>query len=98
MKLFKAEFSLAKALPNPDSKTSKEIDMISWGDYMWWSLDTIRNGIIDLYGEGSVTQIKKANDGVWFFHYNDDVVDFSKVGNHIGVQHSGPSMSSLSSS
>ena len=92
MKTLKAEFSLAKVVPNSQDNNSKKINMISWGDCMCWDLDSVRDGIIDLYGEKSVTNIKKGSDGVYYFKY-DDKVDFSKVGKHIGVSHSGPSQS-----
>ena len=93
MKTIKAQFSVFEAAPNPKPTDSKETDMISWGDCMWWDLASVRNGIIDLYGEDSVTAIQKDEDGKQFFGY-DDNVDIDKVGDHIGVKHSSSSASS----
>jgi hypothetical protein len=94
MKPFKAEFALYDALPNPKPDDSKQIDMVSWGDYMWWDLNAIRDGIIDLYGEDSVTHVVEGIDRVCFFQYDETVVDFEAVGKHIGVKHSTSSSSS----
>ena len=97
MKTFKGEFALTKDPPNPTPNPpvgdDDKIIWVSWGDYMTWHLDVIRNGIISLYGEKAVTGINMGHDGVYFFDH-DDGVDFHKVGQLIGVRHSGPSVSS----
>ena len=81
-----------------DKKTphGDKVIWISWGDCMQWDLQSVRMGMIALYGKDAVSSIRKGRKGVYSFRY-DSKVDFKKLGKHLGVQYSGPSVSSSSS-
>lgn len=74
-----------------------DLAWVSWGDCMQWHLSCIQKGIRDLYGEGAASDLEKDKNGVFFFRY-DGRADLKKVGEKIGVRHSGPSISSSSRS
>ena len=63
---------------------------------MQWDLQSIRLGIISLYGKSFVSSIRKSGTGKYYFRY-DSRVNFEDLGKHMGVMHSGPSISSDSS-
>lgn len=69
---------------------------VSWGDYTSWEIGPIRNAIIKRYGDKSCSEIKKDKKGFPYFNVLLDA-DMKQIGKDIGVQHSGPSISSSSS-
>lgn len=66
---------------------------MSWGDHCWWDIDMIRDAIVNRYGNESVSEVKKDEQGRSYFDHLVEV-DFDLVGKDLGVSYSCVSSSS----
>ena len=73
-------------------------DGVAWiccGDYQQQHIAVWRNAIIAMYGNNTISNMEKDENGALFFRYSD-VVNMGDVAKKIGITHSGPSTSSSS--
>lgn len=87
---FTAEFA------DPDYPT-RGVVWVSCGDYQQQDIQTWYYGIVAVHGKDSVGRIQQDPETEAYYFEIYEEVDWDAVSKHIGITHSGPSMSSSSS-